>query len=254
MTKAYKKGIVFFMRFFTYLLLIVANFSFLAVIKQALANKKPDFPDTELKQVIMRGFYYPADPEGVKEIEKEYLEDGILKVGETLQEKYPREFKRATGRYDFTTTRYCYAKVKIKDRESCYKDNLRIRLYDNKGEMIAEDCLRLDEDPNKYDELGRYTEDYLKQYYQEYPSTHKKTPEDGILESRAIVIYLPYVKNAYESHIVRLEEGKEVLIESFSGGPPIQKSELMSLYDDSQYLRHAVAYNENSQCHISSGH
>ena len=258
MTKAYKRVIVFFMRFFTYLLLVVVNFSFVAVIQQALAGNKPDFPDTELKQIIMRGAYYPADPKGVKEMEKEYLEKGILKAGETLQEEHPREFKRMTGRYDVTIIKYCYTEVKIKNREPCYKDNLRMRLYDNKGHIIAEDCLRLDEDLNKYDEHGRYTEDYIKQYYDNSgplkgPKESRMKPEDGIFEGRSIVIYLPYDKNVYERRIVRLEGKKEIVIESYSDGPPVEKSTLIRLYDDSKYFNHGFAYNEESQCHISPG-
>ena len=143
------------MRFFSHLLFLVIVLSCSGMTKKPTLEErpKPNFPDTELKQVIIRGNYYPADPEKVKEIERDYRKDGLLKEVETLKEKYPREFERKEGRYDYTNEYYCYNEVKIEDRESCYKDNLKVRIYDKEGRMITEDCLRL-EYPDKYDGEG----------------------------------------------------------------------------------------------------
>ena len=160
--------------------------------------------------------------------------------------------------FNYTNTRYCYTEIKIENRNSCYKDNLRVRLYDKEEKIIAEDCLRL-EYPEKYDEDGRYSEEFLKRKNYTPPGALQRslwTAEEGILEGRAILAYVPYDKNSYKIRIVRLEGKNEVILESFGGGYHIKKSELIELYyaaPASAYRGYGYDYNEESQCHISPG-
>ena len=246
------------MRFFSYFLFLLVVLSCFGMTKKPTLKErsKPEFPDTELQQVIVRGSYYPADPEKVKEIERDYRKDGLLKEGETLKEEYPRQFARKRGRYDYTNTLYCYNEVKIEDRPNCYyNDNLKIRFYDKEGKMIAEDCLRL-QYPEKYDEAGRYSEKYLREENAPNDYALPKRPvtaEEGILEGRAILTYISYNENSYAIRIVRLEGEKEIIIKSFSAGPYITKSELIQRYGGSEYLNWGYNYNEETQCHISPG-
>ena len=267
---------VLIMRFFSYLLFLVIVLSCSGISKKPSfenrslfsdadswisKNLSPEelaiFPDTELKQIIIRGYYYPENSERVKEIEKELREDGFLKEGETLKEKYPEELEKGKERYEHETAKYCYKAVKIEDRKNCYhNDNLRVRLYDREGKMIAEDCLRL-ENPEKYDEGGRFSEEYLREenapdYFG--PPRRLVTPEAGILKSRVVIAYIPYDKNSYENRIVRLEGKKEIILKSSSGSLLVTKSKLIELYYTnhiSRYRGFGHDYDAESQCHTS---
>ena len=200
---------------------------------------KPEFPATELKQVIIRASYYPENPEEVKEIEETYRIRGKLKEGEVLQEKYPWMHDIGKEKYIHTNVYYCYNEVKVEDRERCYyNENLRFRVYDKEGQMIAEDCLRVSNFED-YDENGRYSEAYLEKANTPHIGGIPKKPvtaEEGILEGRAILLYLPYDENRYETRIVRLEGEKEIIIKSSFGSSPITKSELIEYYDGREYL------------------
>ena len=116
---------------------------------------------------------------------------------------------------------------------------MRVRIYDREGQMVTEDCLRL-QYPEKYDKDGRYSEEYLKEENAPDEIEPLKRPvvaEEGILEGRAIVMYVPYNENNYATRIVRLEGRKEIVIENL-GSSYIEKSELTGeLYDDSKYLK-----------------
>ena len=247
-----------FMRFCSYLLLLVIVLSCSGMTKKPTLKErsKPEFPDTELKQVIVRSIYYPANPERVIKKEKILRRRGDLKEGETLKEKYPEELNREKEKYIYTNTLYCYNEVKIEDRPNCYyNDNLKIRFYDKEGKVIAEDCLRL-QYPEKYDEAGRYSEEYLREKNAPDSFGIPNEPlvaEEGILEGRAILTYISYNENSYAIRIVRLEGEKEIIIKSFSAGPYITKSELIQRYDGSKYLNWGYNYDEETQCHISPG-
>ena len=234
------------MRFFVYFLLVLLGLSCSGISKKPLSeerglfsdadsdrskNLSPEelsiFPDTELKQILIRGSYYPENPEEVKEIEEEYREEGRLKEGEILQEKYPWTHDIGKEKYHHTDVYYCYNAVKIKDRERCHKENFRVRVYDKEGEIIAEDCLKL-EYPEKYDEEGKFSEEYLKEENTPEPFDYAKRPvtaEEGLLKSRAVISYVPYSENNHEIHIVKLEGETETILASF-GGWYIPKSDL----------------------------
>ena len=258
MTKIYKNAVVVIMRFFSYLLflLIVLSCSGMSKKPSPEERPKPEFPDTELKQIIIRGSYHPENPERVKEVEKALREEGFLKEGETLKERSPSMLDWGDERYIYTNKKYCYNTVKTANRERCYKYNFRVRLYDKEGEMIAEDCLRL-EYPYRYDEDGRYSEEFLKSANPPdapEPIEYRTKAEDGILEGRATLAYIPYDENSYETRIVRLEGKKEIVLESFSGGGPPRKSVLIEYYQPiARYRGHGYEYNEEIQCHISPG-
>ena len=264
------------MRFFLYFLLILLNFSCFGMGKKPSSesrslfsetdswiskNLSPDalsiFPDKRLKQIIIIGEYYPEDPERVKEIERDYRKEGLLKDGEILREKYPWTIDREKESFHYTYKKYCYNTVKIEDRSNCYyNDNLRVRIYDKEGKMIAEDCLRLGS-PERYDENGKYSKEYLKRLNTSsfgIPRTQLVTAEEGILESRSIIVYIPYDQSSYATRIVRLEGEKEIILESFGGGSSIKKSKLIELYYThhiSIYRGFGHDYDAESQCHTS---
>ena len=102
----------------------------------------------------------------------------------------------------------------------------------------------------------RYSEKYLREENAPNDYALPKQPvtaEEGILDIRSILAYIPYNENNYATRIVRLEGKKEIIIENL-GGSYIEKSKLTGeLYDDSKYLRRGYAYNEEIQCHVSPG-
>ena len=274
MTKIHKRNYVLIMRFFVYFLLVLLGLSCSGISKNPSSEERglfseadsgtnenlsfeklSIFPDKELKQILIRGSYYPENPEEVKEIEEEYREEGRLKEGEILQEKYPWMYDIGKEKYTHTNVYYCYNEVKTKDRQRCNKDNFKVRVYNKEGEMIAEDCLRL-QYPEKYDEEGRFSEEYLKKKNAPYLGSPRRRPltaEEGLLEIKAVASYVPYNENNHEIHIVKLEAETETILASF-GGWYIPKSDLTGrLYDDRKYLRRGYAYDPKIQCHISPG-
>ena len=262
------------MRFFVYFLLVLLGLSCSGISKNPSSEERglfseadsgtnenlsfgklSIFPDKELKQILIRGSYHPENPEKMKKIDKDYCRiwDSIEK--ETLQDEYPLKCDIGKERYYHTNVYHCYNEVKIKDRERCHKESFRVRVYDKQGQMIAEDCLRL-EYPEKYDEEGKFSEEYLKEENAPYLGSLPRQPltaEEGLLESRAVISYVPYSENNHEIHIVKLEDETETILASFWGWY-IPKSDLTGrLYDDRKYLRRGYAYDPKIQCHISPG-
>ena len=274
MTRIYRESIVLIMKFFAYFLLVLLGLSCSGISKKPSSDSRSlfseadsdrsdnlsaeelsIFPDTELKQILIRGSYYPENPEEVKEIEEDYRKRGKLKEGEILQEKYSWMHDIGKEKYTHTNVHHCYNVVKTTDRERCYKDNFRVRIYDKEGQMIAEDCLRL-QYPDKYDEEGKFSEEYLRKKNAPYLGSPRRRPvtaKEGLLEIKAVISYVPYSENNHEIHIVKLEGETETILARF-GGWYIPKSDLTGeLYDDSKYLRRGYAYNPEIQCHISPG-
>ena len=262
------------MRFFVYFLLVLLGLSCSGISKKPSSEERglfseadsgtnenlssgelSIFPDKELKQILIRGNYYLENSEEVKEIEEDYRKRGKLKEGETLKEKYPWMYDIGKEKYYHTNVYYCYNEVKTKDRQRCHKENFRVRVYDKQGQMIAEDCWRL-ESPERYDEEGNFSEEYLKEENAPDPFGYPKEPvtaKEGLLEIKGVVAYVPYSENNHEIHIVKLEDETETILASFWGWY-IPKSDLTGrLYDDRKYLRRGYAYDPKIQCHISPG-
>ena len=220
--------------------------------KEEPLPKKPNFPDTNLKEVIIYGDYSSENPNYVEELKKDYIENGYLKEGETFEEKYPEFLDRGEERFQFETTNYCYNKTKEEDRNRpMLNKNLRVRVYDKEGKMIYEDFVRLLY-PEDYDEDGRYSEAYLKQYENNY---HKPTAKDGLSDSsRLVIIYLPYYDNKeVKFNIVRLEGEKEIILSEGVYAVAITKSELISNYLAEDFFDNfgvdLYGFDEDSQCH-----
>ena len=249
------------MRFFAYSLLVFLGLSCSGMNKKPLpeertvstdtdsgtsknvsSQEQSIFPDTELKQVIIRGSYYPRDPERVTKKEAILRRGGHLKEGETLKEKFPRMFNNTTGKEGFIyiNERYCYNKVEITDRGHPYSEDLRVRLYDQKGKMIGEDFLRLATS---------------KQYSIEL--------QDEILGLQPVNAYIPYNENSHEIRIVRLEGTKEIIIFSFSHTHPSKSLFIQyyrpnpntnarySIYSYGDRYLYRYEYDSEAQCHIS---
>ena len=187
---------------------------------------EPVFPDKELKEIIIRGWYAPENKEKEPDMEKE--------------------------QFGYSGKRFCYSETNEGEKKPVFNDNLRVRLYSKEGKLLSEDFLRL-EYPENYDEEGRYSEAYLREQYESRPERYqipvhmRSTPEDGILSSRSVISYLPYYDEGHEIHIVRLKGKKEVFLEELKFFPRAVLTHRIPLY------RYGHTFDEKSQCHIASG-
>ena len=149
-----------------------------------------DSTPKELQEIKIYGDYYPGGPEEIEDSERYYRERGFLKEGETLADKpQTAPMLEYLGKERFRIGKksiiYCYEKILDEDRESApvFDLNLRARMYDREGNLLAEDTLR-DRDPTRRDPFLRLT-----------------------------VAYLPYLNNGdVIIRIVRLEGDEEVLV------------------------------------------
>ncbi|MCZ0932826.1 MAG: hypothetical protein OXJ52_06720, partial [Oligoflexia bacterium] len=131
-------------------------FTVLALGSCSKIPEPPVLPDKDLETIILRGWYAPADSEEkLKALEKALREEGRLRKGQSIEEKYPHRLKEIFRR---SGIRYCYNKTE--KREPMFKEKFRARLYDKAENLLTEDFLRL-EHPDNYDEKGRYSKAYL---------------------------------------------------------------------------------------------
>ena len=77
------------------------------------SNQEPAYPNKNLKEIIIRGNYWPEN----KEHEKE--------------------------RFNYSEHRYCYNETK--NKKLFFKKNFRARLYGKQGKLLSEDFLRFND-------------------------------------------------------------------------------------------------------------
>ncbi len=221
----------------------------------------PDFPKKDLEEIITYGWYWPEDPRRLEKLKQQMIEGRDLKEGEIFEKKYPHYLDYGDEKFNFSGRSYCYNKEK--NKKAIYREDLRIRLYDKNGNLLAEDFLRLDS-PENYDEEGRYSEAYIAREYAEKPwlldaeepwapESWKIKPEDGILDYRHVDAYLPYHPEGHEIRIVRLKGEQEIVLSSWNGEIELpSKSYLIEHYtSESGAGQMGWTYSEENQCHHS---
>ena len=106
-----------------------------------------------------------------------------------------------------------------------------------------------------FGQLSRYRLQYEEGRPKRYqlPEGIRDTPEDGILESRSMLAYLPYNKAGHEIRIVRLEGGKEIILLKldFATQTELRKSSVR--LNTFGRRPHWEGYNEEAECHLSPG-
>ena len=168
------------------LILFLLVFSF-----DSLAGSKSQ----ELQEIKVFGTYYAGGPKEIEDYEKYWRERGVLEEGETLADSPQTAHKlEYVGKERFRIARkpviYCYEKILDEDREKAlvFNPNLKVRMYDREGNLLAEDVLR-DEYPDRRNPLRKH-----------------------------VVAYLPYLNNGdVIIRIVRLEGEEEVLLDELPG-------------------------------------
>ena len=189
------------------LFLIVFSFNFLAISGAQ-----------ELQEIKIRGSYYPGGPEEIENVANFYRMIGTLKEEETLADSSQTAHKlEYLGKERFKINKksiiYCYEKILDEDRETApvLDPNLRARMYDKEGNLLAEDTLR-DKDPSRRDPFLRLT-----------------------------VVYLPYLNNGdVIIRIVRLKGEEEVLLYEREWG--VYSHERLKEHDESYHALHGYGY------------
>ena len=216
------------------------------------------YPDKELAEITIAGRYAPKDPKRLENLKRKIIKEGRLKEGESFEERYSHYLDEGDERFTLSGGSYCYNKKKDKKSVPHHNLILKARLYDKKGNLLEEDFLRL-EFPEDYDEEGKYTEYYLKRKYDwrpkkyQFPKELRDTPEEGILALRSMRAYLPYNKAGHEIRIVRLEGGKEIILLKLDVATQTELRESSVRLNTSGTLPRGGEYNEETECHLSSG-
>ncbi len=114
-----------------------------------------------LREIRIRGSYTPEDERELRELkesEEYYREIGFLEENEALKDKYPFvNYRYGEERFGFSNNytgfKYCHTKLpekwkykftvdpKLRDPNLSTPD-LRVRLYDGRGNFLSEDRLR----------------------------------------------------------------------------------------------------------------
>ena len=124
--------------------LILTFFSFNSHTQQNIIQKiKWYFSQEELKEIIIRGSYTRESQEEIKKAEEEFRFRGALKEGESVKEKFAN-LQLGKERYERSGKQFCYDKreEEIKEEDTVFNPNLRVRLYDKEGNILSEDFLR----------------------------------------------------------------------------------------------------------------
>ena len=130
------------MKVLFYILFAMIFFSWSCSVKQLNPPREPNYPDKDLKEIIIRGKYVPEDKERVKEYERDMRERGRIEAWESFEEKYPHLLDKGDEGFTYTGEMYCYNETS--EKNPVFNKNLRARLYDKKGNLLSEDFLRWD--------------------------------------------------------------------------------------------------------------
>ena len=181
------------------------------------------FPDKELEEIIIRGGYSPGGEKALAWLKNKLIEEELLKDRESVEEAINNRYAhRLKEHFNYGGMSSCYHKTN--DKEPVFKQDLRVRLYNEAGTLLTEDFLRLekccifrDDDP-------------------------------------WVVSYLPYHDKGHEVRIVRLEGKTEVVFETLSF---VSRSELRRFtHPDTQRNRVSkeIVFDEKNQCHDHPSH
>ena len=125
---------------------------------------------------------------------------------------------REEDRIRFEGGHYCYDTKK--DKESIFNKNLKARLYDRNGSVLAEDYLRCDRHLDMTKTCHTYTQ----------PSLN---------------FYLPYSKKADKVEVIKIEDGQEVFLKEIRYSKYGSKKKLLN-YDE---ITKSNTYYKGLNCH-----
>ena len=172
----------------------------------------PTPPELMNKPIKEIQFYTSYRPKPTEKEKKRVIESYQNCVNTTYKNnpEFCKHFSLNEHRLRFEGKSYCY-EIK-KDKESLFKKNLKARLYDKEGNILAEDYLRCDRNLDGTETCDK-----------------QSTP--------SLNFYLPYSKKAYKIQVVEIEDGKEIIL---------NEKQLLS-YNE---LKNSKTYYKGSFCHL----
>ncbi|MCZ0932627.1 MAG: hypothetical protein OXJ52_05700 [Oligoflexia bacterium] len=170
----------------------------------------PELMNEPIKEIQFDVRYQPKHiGEGKRRVMIEYNNCLSRNRGRENLQEYCHIEVRKEDRIRFQIQSYCYDINQ--DKESIFNKNLKARLYDKEGNILAEDYLRCERDLD-----GTET-------------CHKRT-------SPSLNIYLPYSKKAYKVKVIKIDGEKEIVL---------NEQELLSYKE----IKNSKDYFEGSNCH-----
>ena len=214
---------------FAFLVLAISFWKHIATQETTpMARKGPPpivYPDKDLEEIFVSGYYRPENPDYAKELEEEYYRRGPRDESfESYLKKRPYLLNRGKERFHPNPVKmYCYDKIKEEEKHPI-DEKFIARLYAETGEALNEVFLRL--------------------------TSSFETP----FKHSSFDIYLPYHQEASYIKIFILKGNKKVSLARIA---VYSQSDLRrnsrrynSIYKGiSKYL-----YNEKKQCHVFDSH
>ena len=150
--------------------------------------------DWELKEIIVWGFYTQESEEEVREVEDYLRAMGDLEEGDSVRERFSH-LRLGEERYGRSGQKFCrYATdEETKRKDPVINPDLRVRLYDREGHILSEDILT--------DQAPQNTK-------RSFPQNTEETAYHW-----QVIAYVPYNEKGHSLRLVRLENGKEILLE-----------------------------------------
>ena len=171
----------------------------------------PELMNEPIKEIQFDVRYYPKHTEEEKrQIMIDYEDCLFRNQGRKNLHEYCNIKVRTENHIDFKIKSYCYDTKQ--DKESIFNENLKARLYDKEGNILAEDYLRCHRYLDKTKTCHTYTQ----------PSLN---------------FYLPYFKKAFKVQVIEIEGEKEIVL---------NEKQLLS-YDEIKNSKED--YFEGSNCH-----
>lgn len=167
----------------------IIYFGLICIILSCSCKKLTKPPHKQFKEIVIRGVY-----------------NSIAEKNRPID--YSPEM--AITPFHYSSSRYCYKQTTQK--EVIYDKNLRFRLYDKKGKILAEDFIRLEK------QISQSIQD--------------------------VIAYLPYNKEASKIQIVKLKEDEEEDV--------IKRFECCPDYTHfTENYPHSYQYNKEKECFSS---
>ena len=151
-------------------------------------------PHGELKEIIVWGLYVRDNDQEIREIEDYLRTMRIIEDDESVLEKFAH-WQLGEERYNRSGQRFCDHETdeETKSKYPVINPDLRVRLYDRKETILSEDVLR--------DEFPENTK-------RSFPKNTEETAYEW-----QVIAHVPYHEEGDSLRVVRLENGKEILLE-----------------------------------------
>ena len=184
------------------------------------------YPEGDIQEIRIYGNYEPHDPQRLDNFKEMLIRNHYLKPGDVFEKKYAHFLDKGDEKFsEHLRFNYCYDKTPDGRKEPVINKNLRVRLYDGKGNVVAEDYLRV----GKFDEKNNR---YFTVSYIPY-----ETKADYFLVARF--------------QVVRLEGEKEVILRRRRFSVPSRAQLIHWSEPTSNPFGSRVKYHPQTKCHHS---